>query len=65
MEKTEVNLEYSGGKVAFGLAFSASIVSLVAVVREAIQRAEVTILQVVAPCWMAWYMTQLLAAPLR
>ena len=32
LEKMEVNLEYSGGKMALGLVFSASMVSLVAVV---------------------------------
>ena len=49
LEKMEANSEYSGGRVALGSAFSASIVSLVVVVRVVTQRVEVTILQAVAP----------------
>lgn len=53
LEKMEAYPEYSGGKVALGLAFSAFMVSLVAVVREATWRVEETVLQVVAPHWIA------------
>ena len=65
LEKMEVISEYLGGSVALGLASSASIASLVVVVREVTWSAEATVLQVAAPHWMAQYMTWLLMAPLR
>ena len=64
-EKTEANLEYSEDRVGFGLAFSASMVSLVVVVRDATWRVVKTVFQEAAPHWIAQCVTWLSEAPLR
>ena len=56
LEKMEVNLEYLEGRMDLGLVFSASMVSLVAVVREVTWRVVEMFLQEAVPHQIAQYM---------
>ena len=56
LEKMDVNLEYLEGRMDLGLVFSASMVSLVAVVREVTWRVVEMLLQEAVPHQIAQYM---------